>query len=182
MAINFTITSERKQDAIQISHLLEASFGPGRFVRAAYRLREGRAPTSALSLVARIEDDNLIIGVVRFWPIAIADKRALLLGPIAVSAQHRGHGIARALIERGCERAKSQKHHLVILVGDLDYYADSHFQQARGQIIMPGPVNPLRILVRPLVKGADDNLSGEARALHPAATRFCGYESVMIDE
>ena len=88
------------QDAVHISRLMDVSFGPGRFTRAAYRLREGRACVADLSFVARDGPDGRLAGAIRFWPVLIGDRAALLLGPLAVrsavSGAGRGHGADRA--------------------------------------------------------------------------------------
>jgi len=178
--LSFTIAGESARDAVGIAALLDEVFGTGRFVRAAYRLREGRAPVHELSFVAH--QDGGLAGSVRFWPICVGERRALLLGPIAVAARYRGQGIARALIEHGCEAGRAHGHDLVILVGDEAYYRASGFAVLRGEVMFPGHVDYERLLVRPLREGAERGLSGVITALRPAASKFCGYESVMIEE
>ena len=177
---NFTIAPERPQDSVYIAELLDRAFGSGRFARAAYRLREGRAPVAALSFVARME--ARVIGSVRFWPIQIGARAALLLGPIAVAAEWQGQGAARALIEHGCAAARDLGHALVILIGDLDYYQRVGFVRLTGDVSFPPHIDYARLLVRPLKPGAEENLSGAITALKPAAAKFCGYESVLIEE
>lgn len=172
------IREEKRQDAVLIAELLEESFGAGRFVKSAYRLREGRAPVLELSFVA-LRDDRLA-GSVRFWPVLIGDKKALLLGPIAVSAKFRGMGAAQALIDKTCDRATELGHERVILVGDLEYYSRVGFKQLNGSIRFPAPVDYARVLVRPLVAGAEKNLAGDVVPAADAAAKFCGYESVMV--
>ncbi len=178
--MKFEITPERQQDAVHIAHLMDESFGPGRFTRAAYRLREGRACVSDLSFVARTASGGLA-GAIRFWPVKVGERAVLLLGPLAVNPEFQGQGAGLALVEHGCALAASRGHELVILVGDLAYYARAGFKQASG-IIFPGPVDSARILVRELSSGAADGLSGRIAAVRPAAARFCGYESAMLEE
>ncbi len=52
--IDIVISPERPQDAAAIQGLEERAFGPGRFARSAYRLREGNPHDMALSFVARV--------------------------------------------------------------------------------------------------------------------------------
>ena len=55
-------------------------------------------------------------------------------------------------------------HKLVVLVGDEPYYARSGFKPIKkGQVKMPGPVNPARLLVNELVPGAFDGVTGLIR-------------------
>jgi predicted N-acetyltransferase YhbS len=156
------IRAERPEDAPLVDALNAASFGPGRFARAAFRLREGVAPERALSFVA-VEQGKLR-GSVRFWPVAIGGKPALMLGPLAVQSDQRGRGIGIALMVRGLEEAKALGHRAVILVGDLPYYARVGFVAIKsGRIRLPGPVDPGRVLGVALQEGALDALEGEVR-------------------
>ena len=79
------------------------AFGPGRYAKAAERLREGGAPDYHLSFLAR-EADRLV-GCVQLWPVTIGGAPAILLGPIAVEPAYRHHGLGGALIERACAAA-----------------------------------------------------------------------------
>ncbi len=120
------IIEERAGDAVAIEHLLNSAFGPQRKRKISYRYRLRLAPVTGLSFVA--EENGVIAGTIRHWPIVIATPcdahyPALLLGPIAVSSSHRGHGLGGVLINTGLERARATGHDLVILVGDLPYYA-----------------------------------------------------------
>ena len=76
------IRAEALDDNSAIVQLNETAFGPGRFARAAYRLREGVSHEAGLSFV--VELDNRLIGSVRLTEVVVADVRALLLGPLVV--------------------------------------------------------------------------------------------------
>ena len=97
----------------------------------------------------------------RLTPIRIGAAKALLLGPLTVEPPFRERGIGQALIERALERAKGQGHRLVVLVGDEPYYGKCGFKRiAKGQVAMPGPVDPARLLVCELVEGAFAGVAG----------------------
>jgi predicted N-acetyltransferase YhbS len=52
----------------------------------------------------------------------------------------------------------------VVLVGDEPYYGNVGFKKIpKGRAIMPGPVDPDRLLVAELVEGTFDNVSGAIR-------------------
>ncbi len=52
----------------------------------------------------------------------------------------------------------------MILVGDEPYYGKSGFKRVPpGRAIMPGPVDPARLLVAELADGAFDGVSGAIR-------------------
>jgi len=86
---------------------------------------------------------------------------ALLLGPLAVAPRIRGQGCGVALMETGLQKAKALGHGLVILVGDEPYYARVGFQRVPdGRLIMPGYVDPDRLLYKELVAGSMDGVNG----------------------
>ncbi len=157
--LSLTILPEAAADADAIERLHERTFGPGRYVRSAYRIREGRGHELALSFTARI--GTLMVGSVRLTPVRVGETPALLLGPLTVEPPFRERGIGTALIARALDEAKSQGHKLVFLVGDEPYYGKSGFKRIdKGRVKMPGPVNPDRFLVAELQPGAFDRVSG----------------------
>ena len=154
-----TILPETAGDADAIARLHERTFGPGRYARTAYRIREGRGHALALSFTARI--GTLLVGSVQQTPIRIGEIPALLLGPLTVEPPFRERGVGKALIVRSMEEAKAQGHRLVLLVGDEPYYGKHGFKQiAKGQVTMPGPVDPARLLVAELEPRAFEGVRG----------------------
>jgi predicted N-acetyltransferase YhbS len=157
--IPIDLTVERPEDGPAIERLHERAFGPGRFARTAYRLREGVPPIPDMSFVARVS--SMLVGSNRMTPIRIGEKRALLLGPLTVEPAFRARGIGLALMEASIDAAGAAGHDLVILVGDEPYYARIGFRRIEpGRVTLPGPVDPLRILVKEIVPGAFDGVSG----------------------
>jgi predicted N-acetyltransferase YhbS len=154
-----TILPETAEDAQAIERLHERTFGPGRYARTAYRIREGRSHVLDLSFTARV--GTLLIGSVRLTPITIGDTRAVLLGPLTVEPPFRERGVGKALIKRAMDEAKGKGHSLVLLVGNEPYYGKHGFKQITpGLVTMPGPVDPARLLVAELLPGAFDGVSG----------------------
>ena len=160
--LSLTILPETAKDAQAIERLHERTFGPGRFALSAYRLREHVDHLLDLSFTARI--GTLLVGSVRQLPITIGDTPALMLGPLTVEPPFRGRGVGRALLERALGDARARGHRLVVLVGDEPYYGSVGFSKIpKGRAIMPGPVDPDRLLVAELVEGAFADVSGEIR-------------------
>ena len=156
------IRAEKPSDAEAVEALVARSFGPGRYAKSAYRLREGVAPEAGLRFVAI--EGGVLKGSVRFWPIAIGDQRALLLGPLAVESQERGRGIGVALMRHGIDEARALGHRAILLVGDVPYYSRVGFAAVpEGRVIFPGPVDPARILALGLADGAFESLNGPLR-------------------
>ena len=157
--ISLTILSETPGDAEAIERLHERTFGPGRYAKTAYRLREQGAHRLDVSFTARV--GTLLVGSVRLSPIRVGEAKALLLGPLTVEPPFRERGIGAALIARALKEAGAKGHRLVILVGDEPYYGKSGFKRIPpGRAIMPGPVDPARLLVAELVDGAFEGVSG----------------------
>jgi predicted N-acetyltransferase YhbS len=160
--LSLTILPETAKDAQAIERLHERTFGPGRFALSAYRLREHVDHLLDLSFTARI--GTLLVGSVRQLPVTIGDTPALMLGPLTVEPPFRGRGVGRALLERALGDARARGHRLVVLVGDEPYYGNVGFKKIpKGRAIMPGPVDPDRLLVAELVEGAFADVSGEIR-------------------
>jgi predicted N-acetyltransferase YhbS len=160
--LSLTILPETVNDAQAIERLHERTFGPGRFVLSAYRLREHVDHLLELSFTARI--GTLLVGSVRQLPVCIDETRALLLGPLTVEPPFRGRGVGRALLDRALKDAKAKGHSLVLLVGDEAYYSRVGFTAVpKGRVTMPGPVDYSRLLVMELVAGAFNDVSGAVR-------------------
>lgn len=160
--LSLTILTETANDAQTIERLHERTFGPGRYVLSAYRLREQIGHILDLSFTARI--GTLLVGSVRLLPICIGATPALLLGPLTVEPPFRDRGVGRALIERALKDAKAKGHRMVVLVGDESYYSRVGFKTIpKGTVTMPGPVDPNRLLVCELAGGASEGMSGAIR-------------------
>lgn len=159
---NFSVRPATSDDVAAISALNAETFGPGRFARTAYRIREGTPLVSRFCKVC-VTEEGTIIATVRFTPVRIGNRNAaLLLGPLAVAPTHANQGHGRKLIALGLEEARAEAQDLVLLVGDEPYYGRLGFQRVPpGQIVLPGPVDPSRLLAAELRPGA----LAEARGL-----------------
>jgi len=111
--------------------------------------------------------DGEIIGAVDFTPVSIGGvPGALLLGPLIIVDQHKNQGFGLQLMLDGMKRARKLGYQLVILVGDLPYYARAGFGATpQGLISLPGPVDPARILHAELFPGASGTYRGLVRGL-----------------
>ena len=154
------IRAEVPADREAIEHLHERAFGPGRFARTAFRLRERAPELPALSFTAVV--GTLLVGNVRVSPLSIGPEPALALGPLAVEPAFEKRGIGAALMARALEAARSGGHTLMLLVGDEPYYGRFGFVRASaGKLQMPGPVDPARLLLAELAPGAIERASGK---------------------
>ncbi len=162
-----TITHESPSAADAIDKLHRRTFGPGRFARTAFRLREQAPHDLKLSFTAYV--GTMMVGSVRLTPIAIGETPALLLGPLTVEPPFRTVGIGGRLMTVSMDAARTAGHKLVLLVGDEPYYRRFGFKPVPpGSVVMPGPVDPARLLVAELEPGAFHGVHGPARGLAPA--------------
>lgn len=152
-SLPLSIVTERPEDAGAIQRLHERAFGPGRFARTAFRLREGAAATPELCFISLV--GTLLVGSIRLSPLFLGPQKGLLLGPLAVDPAFEGRGIGAALMERALGEAREDGHRLVLLVGDEPYYARFGFRRAPRELELPAPVDPVRLLLAELTPGAD---------------------------
>jgi predicted N-acetyltransferase YhbS len=160
MTASLTIRPVTADDMPAISALHRVTFGPGRFTRTAYRVREGTGLYTPHCRAATIDDK--VVAALRFTPITIGGKGgALLLGPIAVDPGYRGRGHGHALISHAIGDAARAGFAIILLVGDLPFYGRFNFKPVPpGQILLPGPVNPARLLALELAVGALQTFRG----------------------
>jgi predicted N-acetyltransferase YhbS len=160
MSPHATLRPPAPADLPVISELHARAFGPGRFARTAYRVREGTPAISPYCLVAEMAGS--IIAALRMTEVEIGGQgKALMLGPLAVDTPYEGQGHGRRLIRESLDLARTAGIEIVVLVGDEPYYGRLGFVRVpAGQITMPGPVDPARLLAAELSDGALGRYSG----------------------
>ena len=155
----FVVRSERASDVVARETLLDASFGGNRQLRTCQRLRDGQAPAEGLALSALSR--GRLVGTVRLWHVIAGGVPALVLGPLAVDPPFRKLGIGKALVQRALAAAKARGHGAVLLLGDASYYARFGFSALKtGELRLPGPFEPGRLLGLELREGALDGAWG----------------------
>ena len=130
-----------------VDELQALAFGPGRFARTAFRVRERFPIDPGLSLIAEI--DGVPVGVVWMTPLSVGGIDGYMLGPLATHPNYRKRGVgkqlAREVTKLALERGKGS---FVILIGDRDYYCPLGWQPTTlGAVEWPGPVDPTRVLL-----------------------------------
>lgn len=157
----FVIAQERPADVPAREALLDAAFGPARFLKTCERLREGCKPAPGLALVAK-DDEGDMLATIRLWPILAGGRRpALLLGPLAVADHARSLGLGAEMMRASLARAQALGHRAVLLVGDEPYYRRFGFDRRfTDKLVMPGPVERARFLGLELVDGALEGAKG----------------------
>ena len=156
-----SLHSTQQSHADDIISLLDRSFGPGFRARTAERLREANRPISALSYIAR-DNQEALVGSISYWPVRLGTAAGLLLGPLAIDTTAQGKGVGLQLMQATLDLVDQARFSFVILVGDLDYYARVGFAIAPDNVQLPGPVDPARLLIR-AEKMVFETLSGTLR-------------------
>ena len=136
-----------------VEALLDAAFGPDRFGRTAYRVREGMNAVPALSFA--LIEDGALVGTIQCWPVAHHAPEdtvtpLVMVGPVAVrpEVQRGGHG--RALMVRMLEAAETEADSALMMIGDPEYYGRffGFTADATGEWDLPGPFERRRLLAR----------------------------------
>ena len=130
MPIKLCIAPERPQDSQKVEDLMDLGFGADRLQRPAYRLRTKDQWERRLSFVA-LDTQGITRGAIRFWPVRLnGDLSHVLLGPLAMDPPERGKGIAKALISRGLDAARSRGWKLCFVIGAPEIYRRFGFSNA----------------------------------------------------
>ncbi len=130
-----------------VEDLHAIAFGPGRFARTAFRVRERFPIDPSLSLIAEV--DGVASGAVWMTPVSVGGIDGYMLGPLATHPNFRKLGagklLAREVTRIALERGEGS---FVMLVGDRDYYCPLGWvPTVPGAVQFPGPVDPTRVLV-----------------------------------
>jgi predicted N-acetyltransferase YhbS len=130
-----------------VEDLQAIAFGPGRFARTAYRVRERFPIDTSLSLIAEVDGQSC--GSVWMTPISVGGIDGYMLGPLATHPDFRKRGAGKLLAKEvsriALERGEGS---FVLLVGDRDYYCPLGWvPTVPGAVVWPGPVDPTRVLV-----------------------------------
>lgn len=151
-------------DEAFVEDLHAIAFGPGRFARTAFRVRERFPIDPSLSLIAEV--DGQPCGAVWMTPISVGGIDGYMLGPLATHPDFRKRGagklLAREVTRLALERGEGE---YVMLVGDRDYYCPLGWvPTVPGAVAFPGPVDPTRVLVYSLDPSLAARLAGPIRA------------------
>jgi predicted N-acetyltransferase YhbS len=161
------VTAERPEDADAATALADRAFGPGRYAKVSERVREGAVLRPTLSFCAFGAGE--LVGTVRLWSVQVGGAPGLFLGPIAVEAAWRKHHIGGQLVQACCAAATAAGEPFILLVGDMSFFGPYGFAPVpSGQVILPGPVDPRRILFRALREHGFEGAGGAVCSLTPS--------------
>ncbi|MEL6541986.1 MAG: N-acetyltransferase [Pseudomonadota bacterium] len=141
-----------------LEELLDRVFGEDRHARTAYRIRAGMDWLTAMSFAA-LDADDMLVGTIQCFPVALVDKDAralpiIMVGPVAILPERQGEGFGKglmaAMLDAEARLAEDgQTPFAQVLIGDADYYGRWGFSAAMtGGWQCPGPYEPERLLAR----------------------------------
>lgn len=155
----YRLEEESDADWWEVEALYDLCFAPGRTALSSYRLRDGVPMVTGLCHVLR-DHDGVLAAVIRYWPIVVAGRPVLLLGPVAVHPTRQGEGLGGLLIHESLAEARRLGWERVLLVGDAPYYRRFGFGILSG-VEMPPPTNPNRVLGLDLMPGGWAGVTGK---------------------
>ena len=138
------------EDNDKIIKLLYKSFGPGRFARSVYRLREKNDRDTEFSYIYEL--NNQILSSISYYKTFLNnDINGLLLGPLAVDPEHRGKGYGVELVKYTITLIKkTMAYDFILVIGDYHYYEKFGFKKINNTFSFYGPVNSEKVLILPI--------------------------------
>jgi len=135
------------EDNDKIIKLLFKSFGPGRFARSVYRLREKNDRDTEFSYIYEL--NNQILSSISYYKTFLNnDINGLLLGPLAVDPEHRGKGYGVELVKYTIALIKkTTTYDFILVIGDYHYYEKFGFKKINNTFSFYGPVNSEKVLI-----------------------------------
>ena len=138
------------EDNDKIIKLLYKSFGPGRFARSVYRLREKNDRDTEFSYIYEI-NKQILSSISYYKTFLNNDINGLLLGPLAVDPEHRGKGYGVELVKYTIALIKkTMAYDFILVIGDYHYYEKFGFKKINNTFSFYGPVNSEKVLILPL--------------------------------
>jgi predicted N-acetyltransferase YhbS len=145
--MTFEIRYETIEDDFIVQEIVNNTFGPGRFAKTAYRIREDNLFQPLFGLVT---ENHLkkIVATVRVAYLNKNTKETAFLGPIAVQSDSRNLGLGMSLMKEAILEAKIYNVKKIILIGDPNYYCKFGFFEAdKSEFKIKYPIDTKRILV-----------------------------------
>ena len=142
------IRKKIQSDNDTIENLLNKTFGPGRYARSVYRLRENKPYIDDYSYVYSF--NGKILASISFCETLMNNSyTGLLLGPLAVEPNQVGKGYGKKLVKYSLDKISiNSQIYFIIVVGEYDYYKEFGFNKLDNHFVFYGPVNKNRVLIK----------------------------------
>ena len=152
------LIKESSVHAGQVDNLIRLSFPTEINMRPVYKFRHESARIDPLCKIA-IDPLGKVQGCIRFFRCLIARRDriiddAIILGPLSISTQYRGQGLAHQLIHRCLAEARARNLGPCFVVGDPKIYRKHGFCNATSlEVTLEGQDDVRRFLVAELKIG-----------------------------
>lgn len=151
--MSFKIRPATLEDDYATEQIIKHAFGPGRFAKTIYRLRED---TRHYHSLFKLVTENHLEQIVATIHVASYDlyPQIAILGPIAVEENMQNIGLGCALIKAAEAKCTQFPVNYIMLTGDPNYYARFGYQpiyeliNQNLEIIPPSPMNKQRLLIK----------------------------------
>ena len=142
------IRKKIQSDNDTIENLLNKTFGPGRYARSVYRLRENKPYLDDYSYVYSF--NGKILASISFCETLINNfYTGLLLGPLAVEPNQVGKWYGKKLVKYSLDKISiNSQIYFIIVVGEYDYYKEFGFNKLDNNFVFYGPVYKNRVLIK----------------------------------
>ncbi len=142
------IRKKIQSDNDTIENLLNKTFGPGRYARSVYRLRENKPYLNDYSYVYSL--NGKILASISFCETLINNSyTGLLLGPLAVEPNQVGKGYGKKLVKYSLDKIIiNSQVYFIIVIGEYGYYKEFGFNKLVNNFVFYGPVNKNRVLIK----------------------------------
>ena len=159
-----TFSAERPEHREAIERVLDLAFGPGRFAKTSERVRERGAEFEPSLTRVALNEAGEVIGVCRIWRVE-AGTPLYFLGPLAVDPAAQLAGLGLTLVREAVAACRASGGAGVVLVGAERFFQPLGFSAVpKGRLVLPGPVDPARLLWLELRPGGLDKVRGELKA------------------
>lgn len=175
--LSYQIRQQTSDDQIEVDRLMGLGFAPSHASRAIWQLRQG-ALINNLSLVA--DAGGYLLGSIRYWPIAIANRPSILLGPLAVDPAERGKGIGVSLVKESLAIAHNGAWEWCFISGEPNYYLKFGFKPVDyDDISLPAWIEPERLHLLSLPQARLDLMPPKPWPIQPVSDAFDQTHNMM---
>ncbi|MGD9811797.1 MAG: GNAT family N-acetyltransferase [Sphingobium sp.] len=151
-----TLTPLAEMPDRDIEAILDAAFGTDRHLRTAYTIRIGLHWLPSFSYGLR-DAAGRWLGLLQSWPVQLNGDDGvrtplMMVGPVAVLPEDQGEGYGIMLMDQLVIDADRNSSVPLMMIGDPEYYGRfwAFSADATSGWRAPGPVDPRRLLMRPV--------------------------------
>lgn len=124
------IRQEQPEDETAVAEVIEAAFGDASVAEFAAQIRTSQGYVPELAFVA--DEDGEVVGHTMLSEVELAgaERRLLILTPLAVRPDRQRLGVGAALVRAAAEAAEARGEPLVLVEGVPAYYPRFGFRSA----------------------------------------------------